>query len=130
MSAIDYLQKFNETFGEFGDDIVKVFPQDPEFRMYNIAIKGAMMMNKQLIHSHFYESVTVPFGDRILERDETFFLTHTYDDVKHELDGADELIDKIKHVWSQLKEGDRDVIWRYFRVLVLASRKIAGSTSA
>lgn len=124
MDSIDLLQKFNTTFLEFADDIIKVVPHDGEFRMYSMAMRAAIMINERIIHDNFYAHVTVPYGDRILARDSSFFLTHDYQDVKGEHQEAEAIIDKVKTYWADLKEDDRDTIWKYFRVMVLLSRKI------
>lgn len=121
---MDYLDKFNQTFREFADDVLKVFPHDDEFRMYNLALNAAVLLKPDIVINVFHEKVIVPFGDRILAKDETFFLNHEYDDVKNENEDASALIDKIKNYWVDMSPDDREVVWKYFRVLVHLGRKI------
>lgn len=121
---MDYLDKFNQTFREFGDDILKVFPEDNEFRMYNLAIATAMLVNPEIVFNIFYDRVILPFGDRVLSKDESFFLNHDYDDVRGEHEEASAIIDKVKSYWKVMGDADREVVWKYFKVLVLLGKKI------
>lgn len=121
---MDYLEKFNQTFREFGDDIVKTFPNDGEFRMYNIAIQTAMMIHPEIVINIFHERVIVPFADKILAKDESFFLTHHYDEVKETHEEANAIIERVKSYWGDLKPDDREIVWKYFKVLVLLGKKI------
>lgn len=121
---MDYLEKFNQTFREFGDDIVKVFPDDNEFRMYNIAIQTAMMIHPEIVLDVFHEKVIVPFAEKILAKDDSFFLAHDYEDVKEKHEDATKIIDKVKSYWGVMNATDREAVWKYFKVLILLGRKI------
>lgn len=121
---MDYLEKFNQTFTEFGDDIIKAFPNDSQFRMYNIAIKAALLVDPDVVLDVFYSNVILPFGDRIVAKDETFFLEHTYGEVTQEYSNASAIINKVKTYWADMSTENRDIVWQYFRVLVKLGRKI------
>lgn len=121
---MDYLEKFNQTFLEFGEDIMKVFPDDDEFRMYNLTLNTVITMYPDYVLQVFTKKVIEPFGDKIMERDESFFLQHEYDDVKEKHQQASEIINKIKSYWEIMNASDREVVWKYFRVLVLLGKKI------
>lgn len=121
---MDYLDKFNQTFREFGEDIIKVFPNDNEFHMYNMAIQAAVMINPEIVLNIFHERVIVPFGERILAKDESFFLSHDYNDVKTSHEDASAIIDKVKSYWTVMNDTNREVVWKYFKVLVRLGQKI------
>lgn len=121
---MDYLGKFNDTFKEFGNDIMNVFPDDDEFRMYNVAIQASVMIHGDAIIDVFYPMVVVPFGDKIIAKDESFFINHDYDDIQQAHEDAGSIIQKIKNYWSVMSDSDRETVWKYFKVLVLLARKI------
>ena len=121
---MDYRSQFNDTLVELVDDLIRVFPQDSDFRMYKLALQGAMITNNNMVHGIFRERVCNIYGERILARDEQFFLTNSYNDMKDEFSQADQLITKLKDSWSSLNTQQRDVVWKYLRVLVLLDRKI------
>lgn len=121
---MDYRGQFNDTLVELVDDLIRVFPQDSDFRMYKLALQGAMIANNSMVHSIFRERVCLVYGERIIARDEQFFVNNNYAEMKEEFSQADQLITKLKNCWSSLKEEERDVIWKYLRVLILLDRKI------
>lgn len=122
---MDYQSQFNDTFVEFVDDLIVAFPQDNSFRMYKLAVQGTMLASKTTVHKIFRERVCNIYGERILARDEQFFLNNSYNDMKQEFSQADQLITKLKDCWSSLNTEQREVVWKYLRVLVLLDRKIA-----
>lgn len=121
---MDYNERFNDTFKEFMQDLIRVFPDDPEFRMYELAILSTMMYYPTYLGEMFYEKVTLPFEAKIMQRDSTFFLTHDFPDVTGQHKEANAIIDKIKDCWVNMVDENKEIVWTYFRVLVLLSKKI------
>jgi hypothetical protein len=122
---MDYNERFNETFCEFMQDLVRVFPEDVEFRMYELGIKSTILYYPTYVAEMFYQRVTIPYGDKIMQRDDTFFLSHDYHDVTSEHKEANAIIDKVKNCWVSMTNDNKEVVWKYFRVLVLLSKKIS-----
>jgi hypothetical protein len=124
---MDYLTKFNQTFNEFIDDIISLYPNDVDLRVYQKLLTAALSYNSQLIINTFKESVVTEFGDQLLNRDETFFLNKDYSDLINKNENNVEynaIIKKIKDYWSTMSDNNKDTIWKYFRVLILLSKKI------
>jgi len=121
---MDSVAKFNTVFLEFVADLVKVFPNDMEFKMYQIALKGVQLAQPRLVSQVFHDSVTVLFYDKIQARDETFFLQHNYNDVAGEIDDGARIINKTLSCWKSLKDDDKEVVWRYMKVLCVLTLKI------
>ena len=121
---MDYRSQFNDTLIELVNDLIVVFPNDTDFRMYKLAIQGVMITDNTVIHKVFREQVCRVYGEKILARDEAFFLNNNYEEMKQEFSDADGLIKKLKECWTRLTEDQRNVVWKYFRVLVLLDGKI------
>lgn len=115
---MDYLAKFNATFREFMNDLIKCFPADEDFRMYKLAISAAMMLEESMVIKVFNEKVIVPFADKILAKDDTFFMQNSYEDLKGEYSEAEKIINKLKGYWTQMSVEDKDTVIKYFVVLV------------
>jgi hypothetical protein len=124
---MDYLHKFNSTFKEFLDDTKSVFPNDEEMVMYNTTIRAAMCIDNRMVLNIFRESVIEPFGDKILARDETFFIKRDYSDFTYSNVEYDAFIEKIKTYWGEMNAENRDIVWKYFKVLILLSKKISNA---
>jgi len=121
---MSYHEKFNQTFCEFLDDIIRVFPNDSDFRMYKMAFQTAILMDTSMVQCLFHDKVVVPYAERILEKDNSFFLEHDYQEITTNYHDANIIIDKLKKYWSGLSQENKDVVWKYFRVLILLDRKI------
>lgn len=121
---MDYLEKFNQTFSEFLEDILRVFPDDAELRMYHLAMKTAAAVKPTLVCGAFRKRVARPYGKQILARDESFFLSHEYADIQSEFMQASKIIDKIKGYWSGMTPENREIVWKYFRVLIKLDERI------
>jgi len=120
---MDFLGKFNKTFKEFTNDLVQSFPNDPDFKMYKIAVSAAMIMNENLVIGVFKEKVIDLYSDKILAKDDAFFMDNSYNELQGEFSEASAIIQKLKGYWSGMSTEDRDVVWRYFVVLVKLGQK-------
>ena len=105
-------------------DLVRVFPEDVEFRMYELAIQSTAMLYPTYLGEIFYEKVTLPYEEKLLHRDETFFLTYDYQHVMEQHKESTAVINKLKGCWGNMVNENKDIVWKYFRTLVLLSKKI------
>ena len=120
---MNYLEKFNNTFNEFVEDMISIFPNDPELRMYKTALSAAMCVDDTMVINIFNDSVVKKYGSQLLARDESYFLNHDYTEIIENAD-YNALITKIKQYWITMNEENRNAVWKYFKVLILLSRKI------
>ena len=124
--AAAHLERFNAVFVEFLDDLTHLFPGDSELGLMQLAVRAASVATPTLLQSGFHEFVAEPFGDRVLDRDEAFFLAKDdYD--QHVSDATVDiaaLVQKIKAGYGRAASEDRAAVWRYLRTLVLLSRKV------
>jgi hypothetical protein len=117
---MDFLGKFNSTFQDFMQDLLTAFPNDAEFKMYQMAICGALMLNDRCIVNVFKEQVLLPYEDKILAKDEGFFLQNEYEEHSDSI----AIVEKLKGSWSSLSPADRETIWKYFHVLLKLAKRI------
>lgn len=121
---MDALQKFNVTFAEFIEDLVKVIQDDPELRVYEILLRGAFATNPRYVCDAFHKFVVIPYEDEILKKNEDFFLKHDYNNLTEADSNALEVITRIKTYWKDLNDANKETVWKYFRVLVLLNKRI------
>lgn len=120
---MDYTEKFCDTIQEFLADLIKVFPNDTDMQVYHVGLKGLCMMCPEKVYGEFYESVVVPYYERIRTKDEEFFMNHDFNDVKEVPDGA-RILNKTMGYWKSLNPNDKETVWKYLRVLCTLSKKI------
>lgn len=119
---MDYLSKFNDTFQEMIKDLIQVYPDDSDFRFYQLAVRGGLMADEYIVNRVFHENIH-SFEDKILDRDESFFLEKDYKEFESFQD-VTAIVSKLKNCWKTLTPDNKDVVWKYLKVLILLDKKI------
>lgn len=55
----------------------------------------------------YVEHVHVPYGERIQQRDESFFLTTS------DLDDPMQMVQVLRGIWRDMQPADKDAVWKY-----------------
>ena len=124
MSKKIYLDAFYGQYEDFLQQMLVVFPEDPDWPRYRTALAVLRKANPQSIVQKTWECVA-PFETAIHSRDEAFFL-------RYEI--QDQTLLKLRSLWQGLDVHNRNVIWDYIRNITylakMCSEKPPGSRSA
>lgn len=122
----ELVECFNAKITEFARDLSGLFPSDPDIAAVKSGLSMSMVVDEAKPARLFHKFVAVPHGDRLLARDEEFFLTANEADVVRDgtVSGAVAMIARLRDYWAGMSAGDRAVVWNYFKLLVMLSRKI------
>lgn len=120
----NYLELFNAKFREFVADLVKVFPEDSELKLLQKSIALILVVNERMILNIYREHVLIPFGDKLMERNEEFFLENNYQEIRKEIEDGARIIEKVKGFWKTLDSANKEVVWKYLQVLVMLCKKV------
>lgn len=119
------VKTFNNQLLNLSVTLSKRFPQDKD-------IKLAVTVVETLKNTNPKKSIDVfllyayKYRDRIVNRDESFFLEKNYDGKKSEYVDKQfsvNLIDNLKHNWSSLESDEKENIWKYLLVLIKLTDK-------
>ena len=111
------LQALFTQFYSLIGELREMFPDDADFPVYETAIRAIQKTNPSLLLHHYKTNIVeTGFGEKILARDESFFLDYRYS----EYDSAD-VIGKLKQYWKVLSPESQSAVWAY----VLAIHQIA-----
>jgi hypothetical protein len=121
---MNYLEKFNQTFVEFVDDLCIAYPNDGEFQMCKMVLGTTLAMNERLVHKFFITKIIPAFEQKILARDDEFFQNKDYSQYSAKIAGAADLIAKIKNMWGDMLPENKEAIWRYLRVLIALAKRV------
>jgi hypothetical protein len=119
---------FNKTFDNFLNDLIAVFPEDPDFRMYKNAVNVLKNVNERKSFSLFMQH-SPRYRPYILNRDDAFFLDQSYDELA-EGNNISELVSKLKGLWSQLSQENRNTVWKYMETFITLQDKYAAIKDA
>ncbi len=122
---MDLIAKFNTTIKELVRDLINVFPEDSDFQMVQLGLTAAVVADETVVQKKFHEEVA-KYEEQILSKNEAFFLNKNYEELQS-AGLADRLITKVKSYWQQLDAHNREMVWKYMKVLVLLDRKICAA---
>ena len=77
-----WITVFNEKFLEFIKDLIQTFPEDKDFKLCKQSFSLLQMVDERK-PSEMFRAYALKYQDRIMKKDETFFLNH---DFKEELE--------------------------------------------
>ena len=125
---------FNTKIVELLNDLIRIFPEDNDFKMYKNAVNLVKLANEKKLLEFYNMFVTDEYKDHINNKNEKFFLNHDYNDIlnsnelKQELDGDinNKIVNKLKGYWSLLSPENREIIWNYFGLFIKISDKVNG----
>lgn len=133
-----YYELFNNTLLEFIKDLIIVFSDDKDFKLFNNSIKLLKLADVTKPLQLFKSSLTDEYKKNIQEKNVNFFLNNDYSDVlnndniKKNLNQTDDInnqiIKKLKGYWKDLNDENRDIIWNYFNILLKITNKITISS--
>lgn len=122
----EYLEMFNKKLLEFAKDLVYIFPTVSSFYTFKTACEWSICIDKSSPQSFFNTLVVEPFKDKILVKDESFFLYESYEEYSEYMNhyGHDlNLVNKLKQIWQTLDDENKEIIWKYMQVLLCISLK-------
>jgi hypothetical protein len=114
-----YLKSFFHQLGEITSELVEMFPDDPDFKVFQTYINMLKTTNPGLVVDSYYDIVK-KFDDQINARNDDFFLN--YNTSEYGQEGVD-IVAKIKLYWSVLSEESKKSIWDYIYILKELAKK-------
>ncbi len=125
-----FYRLFNKHADAFCKDLVSTFPEVPEFKQLKSALLLVKNLDERKPREVFTKFLTADIRNSILDKDETFFLTEVHNHkhiINHveDVDASnwDNIVDMLRGLWGSLDDSNKDVIWKYFHVLVAVSDK-------
>lgn len=122
MSRRIFMDAFFNQFSDFLDQLMKVFPDDLDFPAYKTGLLLLQKTNPMMVVQEVVTHVT-PFEKLVREKDENFLLNYKFS----EYDTLEQIINKIKNMWTSLSDNNKQVIWNYIILLLDLSQKCLAS---
>ena len=116
MSKKMFIDAFFTQFHEFMIQLMNVFPDDPDFIIYDSGVSLLKNINPSLVISEFNKYV-LPYEEVLRSKNSDFFLKHTFDSLEPD-NTMEQVINKLKRYWLTLSEANKESIWRYIILLM------------
>lgn len=123
--ATSYLSAFNNLILKFNDDLIVVFPEENDFKVYRRSLEWLIKSNAKKL-CNLFKVYTFNYRQKILEKDESFFKDASYSDVVNTKDeGIVLIINKLKKYWGDLSVENKTKIWEYMNTLIKLADLVA-----
>jgi hypothetical protein len=99
-----------DQFTSFLEELQEMYPQDSDFPMFITTIKLLKSTNPSMLTKYIYEN-TEKFGDKIMSKDEDFFLANNFDEYSGYVDMN--IFGKLKSYVSTMSPSSKDSVWKY-----------------
>ena len=112
---------FNYKLADFVNYMIDLFPNEEGFQSFKNSCETIVNIDYRLPMQSFKLFVSEPYGDRIKERNEEFFLNNnSYEDnacIDPSYYGnVVNIIDNIKTYWREIPSNIKEEIWGYLQL--------------
>lgn len=115
-----HVKKFNKIIIGFLEELMKILPEEKNIKVFKSQLSTVEFLDEKKIIKSFIQ-YGYPYKKQILEKDSSFFLKEG--NVKIEGDYMSEAL-QLKRLWqTKLSDDNKEVVWKYFKVLVLICEK-------
>ena len=114
MSAVTYMRTFFKQLVEFVGQLEEMFPDDPDFAVFQTFLGLVQRTNPQMILATIREHVVDKYEAQIASRDEEFILN--YNSSEYDSDVMN-IVSKLRTYWKTLTEPSKNAMWQYLHVL-------------
>lgn len=110
------MERFNDLVLKFLHELQIAIPEYKDLKIYKAQIESALYLDKRIVIKNFMKYV-LPHEKEILAKDEHYFLDQDVDDYLSQAL-------HIKELWkSKLSDENKEVVWRYFKVLINLAKR-------
>ena len=104
------LSAFYEQLSSFGKELAEMYPDDPDFGLFNNTI-SIMKMTPVVMIKYVNDNVG-QFEEKIIARDETFFMAHSFaQDNQFDMN----IFEKLKEYVMSMSPVSKDCVWTYIQ---------------
>ncbi len=109
--TIRYIRIFNETVGNFFQELMEIFPEEPRIESSYNTFKALCKINIRKPCENFMISI-IPFLEKIAMRDESFFIGENMPEFLKSIN--------FKNIWTpDLSINTKNAIWKYIQSFII-----------
>jgi hypothetical protein len=108
-----------DQFASFLTELSQMYPDDPDFSLFLTSVRLLKTTNPSLLVKYIYEN-TIEYEDKIMTKDEDFFLKNDFDKYKEDIDMN--ILLKLKQYVSQMSPSSKESVWKYCQNIVRLSK--------
>jgi hypothetical protein len=110
---------FNAKLLEFMNDLILAYPEESEFVVCADLLKWSLSCDQTFPQKVFNEHIASKYEKFLLDKNEEFFLTESYDPTVTDI----RFVEKLKQMWKGMDTDNKQVVWKYMQCLLVLNRK-------
>jgi hypothetical protein len=109
----------------FTDELIKMYPNDPDFPLFASSVKLLKMTNPSLVVKNIYNN-TNQFSEKIMNKDERFFLEYSFSEYENEVEDIN-VFSKLKKYIESMSPASKESVWKYIQNIYKLANAINGN---
>ncbi len=101
-----------DQFLSFCQEMQEMYPEDPDFGLFAVKLKMIKSTNPSLLVKYIVDN-TVQFEDKIMNKDEGFFLDYSFSEYEQRVDLN--LFSKLKQYLKGMSNESKESVWKYIQ---------------
>lgn len=118
-----FIDRFNQTAQEFVTQLCTLFPDVTNFHRFRTGLTLLVTCTPNQPQQIYDTYVAQRYKEKILAKDENFFMTTDYNISDTDSDQWSVFINILCQLWRNLDAQNKDIIWKYFGVLTVLNDK-------
>ena len=114
-SKVTLMMALFDQFTTFILELSEMYPDDPDFSMFLSSVRIAKSANPNIVVKYIYES-TYPYEQEIMNKDEKFFLTSSFEEHKENVDM--DVFSKMKQYFATMTTESKESVWKYSQNII------------
>ena len=119
-SKIVLMNALYDQFSSFVTELSQMYPDDPDFPLFLTSVRLLKTTNPSLLGKYIVEN-TAPYEDQIMNKDEKFFLDHTFE--SHG-DVDMDILSKLKTYVSSMSPSTKEHVWKYCQNIIRLAKAL------
>jgi hypothetical protein len=108
-----------DQFTSFIGELQEMYPEDTDFPMFLTTVRLMKSANPSMLAKYIFTS-THPFEDKIMSKDEKFFLDNEFSEYSENVDMN--VFDKLKKYVASMSDSSKDCVWKYCQNITRLSK--------
>lgn len=121
-SKIALMNAMFDQFTSFVNELIEMYPDDPDFSLFATSLKLLRSSNPSLLVKYVYENTNM-FEEKILSKNETFFLDYKFSEYSDNVDLN--IFVKLKEYLKTMSPSSKENVWKYIQNIYRLSKAIS-----
>jgi hypothetical protein len=117
-----FVTLFNNTLSQFVDDLLRLYPEDKDFREFKTGIMLVTNLREDQLIRLFIAGMRPEYKAALREHDADGIKRESYELSKHpdnKNNKVEQIVEKVYTYWERLDAINRDMIWKYVDTILI-----------